>query len=92
MQIERQYSKMVKNLGSGFKFLAQPLCELGQVALPLCAQLIWKMSIIKVLTSQDYSPLTKIRIMCKTVRNSAIGIVSTMYLQALVFLLLLLLL
>ena len=45
---------MVKNLGSGFKFLAQPLCELGQVALPLCAQLIWKMSIIKVLTSQDY--------------------------------------
>ena len=45
---------MIKNLGSGFKFLAQPLCELGQVALPLCAQLIWKMSTIKVLTSQDY--------------------------------------
>lgn len=45
---------MVKNPGSGVKFLAQPLYDLGQVALPLCAQFIWKMRTIKVLTSQDY--------------------------------------
>lgn len=40
MQLSRQQSGTVKNPSSGFRPFALPLCDLGQVAPPLCAQLV----------------------------------------------------
>lgn len=54
MQLSRQQSGTVKNPSSGFRPFARPLCDLGQVAPPLCAQLVSSVKWAhKLLTSQD---------------------------------------